>query len=389
MSNLSALEKEGITATAKTVEPERRQFLAVEKHLNRQIVEREEEIRGLLLSLLAKQHALLLGSPGTGKSLLVSLLTKSVTDCDLFEILMTRFTKPEEVFGPPSLPDLKAGKYAFIKEGTIRESQIAFLDEIFKANSAILNSLLKIVNERIFFNGNCGAEKVPLMSLIGASNELPQGEDLSALFDRFMCKYLVKPIQDRDHQRQMLGSQPSVGPTIYLSSLESLQALVPKIELGNYLEQHLNLLAKLKEHGFDISDRKARESLSLLKANAVLAGREHVILEDARILAHVYWQEPEQVKKLKSLIWEFINPLDKYALEQYDAATEIFQKAINPADRGNVSVEESFNNIRTIQEEVKQKIVGLNPTQCQKLIEVSDKIQDYREALVNFMMGRK
>src|SRR3990167_8562003 len=118
---------------------------------------------------------------------------------------MTRFTKPEEVFGPPSLPDLKAGKYAFIKEGTIRESQIAFLDEIFKANSAILNSLLKIVNERVFFNGNCGAETVPLMSLIGASNELPQGEDLGALFDRFMAKYMVKPVQDSANILKMLS----------------------------------------------------------------------------------------------------------------------------------------------------------------------------------------
>ena len=167
--------------TSSPGELEKLQLLAVETHLNSQVVEREEEIRGLLLSLLAKQHVLLLGPPGTGKSLTANLLTQSVTDSNLFEILMTRFTKPEEVFGPPSLPDLKAGKYAFIKEGTIRESQIAFLDEIFKANSAILNSLLKIVNERVFHNGSCGAEKVPLMSLIGASNELPQGEDLSAL----------------------------------------------------------------------------------------------------------------------------------------------------------------------------------------------------------------
>src|SRR3990167_6154382 len=351
MSNLIAIEKEDNMTTSSPGELEKLQLLAVETHLNSQVVEREEEIRGLLLSLLAKQHVLLLGPPGTGKSLTANLLTQSVTDSNLFEILMTRFTKPEEVFGPPSLPDLKAGKYAFIKEGTIRESQIAFLDEIFKANSAILNSLLKIVNERVFHNGSCGAEKVPLMSLIGASNELPQGEDLSALFDRFMCKYQVKT--------------------------------------DTYLDQHLHLLLKLRGEGFNISDRKARESLSLLKASAVLAGRNHVILEDARILAHVYWQEPDQVKKLKSLIWEFINPHDKYALEQYDAATEIFQRATNPTDDGKVSVEESFNSIRTIQIELKQRISSLTPEQNRKLVEVSDKIQLYREELVQFMLGRK
>src|SRR3990167_1297333 len=389
MSNLIAIEKEDNMTTSSPGELEKLQLLAVETHLNSQVVEREEEIRGLLLSLLAKQHVLLLGPPGTGKSLTANLLTQSVTDSNLFEILMTRFTKPEEVFGPPSLPDLKAGKYAFIKEGTIRESQIAFLDEIFKANSAILNSLLKIVNERVFHNGSCGAEKVPLMSLIGASNELPQGEDLSALFDRFMCKYLVKPVQDQNNIRRMLHSTPQVGPTIYLSSLETLQKQTNQVKTDTYLDQHLHLLLKLRGEGFNISDRKAREYLSLLKASAVLAGRNHVILEDARILAHVYWQEPDQVKKLKSLIWEFINPHDKYALEQYDAATEIFQRATNPTDDGKVSVEESFNSIRTIQIELKQRISSLTPEQNRKLVEVSDKIQLYREELVQFMLGRK
>ena len=180
---------------------------------------------------------------------------------------------------------------------------------------------------------------------------------------------------------------PSVGPQLGLTELSYLQDQVGRVSFIDYLDKHEELTDKLKNEGFDISDRKARESLTLVKAGAVLAGRDHVILEDARILAHVYWNNPEEVSKLKSMIWEFINPHDKYALEQYDAATEIYQKYIS--GKTEILLNESFNGIKTIADDLKKRIAEIGEGKAEKLQEAYEKVQVYREDLVQYLMGRK
>ncbi|HRE91215.1 MAG TPA: AAA family ATPase, partial [Myxococcota bacterium] len=184
----------------------RRKVARILTAFDRAFVEREREARLTLLAVLSGHHALLLGPPGTAKSLLARGLAMVLEvpggvggaggEARTFEYLLTRFTHPDELFGPISLEGLKQEDYRRVSEGYLPAAEVAFLDEIFKANSAILNSLLGIINERVF---HCGRHRVavPLVAMIGASNEPPDPEGgLGALYDRFLVRLTVEPIAD-------------------------------------------------------------------------------------------------------------------------------------------------------------------------------------------------
>ena len=165
-------------------------------------MKRDELVDGALLALLAGQHLLLIGPPGTAKSMLARELCRRI-DGQYFEWLLTKFTTPEEIFGPLSLVALEQGRYERVTELKLPEAEIAFLDEVFKANSAILNSLLTILNERRFHQGNVAAQ-VPLRTLVAASNELPDEDELAALYDRFLLRFVVGYIERDDRFRELL-----------------------------------------------------------------------------------------------------------------------------------------------------------------------------------------
>eukprot|EP01026_Neomeris_dumetosa_P047706 TRINITY_DN4104_c0_g2_i2.p2 TRINITY_DN4104_c0_g2~~TRINITY_DN4104_c0_g2_i2.p2 ORF type:complete len:318 (-),score=43.90 TRINITY_DN4104_c0_g2_i2:51-1004(-) len=156
------------------------------------LVERDQEVRLLLLAALSGEHALFIGPPGTAKSELGRRLSK-LCDGTYFERLLTRFSVPEELFGPLSMRALEEDKYIRQTKGYLPQANVAFVDEIFKANSAILNTLLTLLNERLFDNGQT-REKVPLVCLVGASNELPESEELDALYDRFLIRRKVQQV---------------------------------------------------------------------------------------------------------------------------------------------------------------------------------------------------
>lgn len=182
-------------ATVTTKQTALAKLNTIERELSASLIEREEVIRAALIALLARQHLVILGPPGTAKSQLVTALASRIspangTGLKSFNYLMTRFTTPEELFGPVSVQALKQDEYRRVTTGKLVEAELAFLDEIFKASSAILNALLKITNERTFSNGNQEIT-VPLLSLFAASNELPQGNELEALWDRFLLRMRV------------------------------------------------------------------------------------------------------------------------------------------------------------------------------------------------------
>ena len=155
------------------------------------LVDRETEVRLLLLAAFCGEHLLLLGPPGTAKSELGRRLSAVCGGASFFERLLTRFSVPEELFGPLSMRGLENDQYVRQTDGYLPTATVAFIDEVFKANSAILNSLLTILNERLFDNGN-ERIKVPLLCLVGASNELPESEELGALYDRFLLRSSVE-----------------------------------------------------------------------------------------------------------------------------------------------------------------------------------------------------
>ena len=146
----------------------------IKNALNAKFFERENEVEAILIALLSRQHMLMIGPAGTAKSALSVELAKIVQGTEYFQWLLTRFSTPEELFGPLSLKDLEQGVYKRNTATKMPEAHLVFLDEIFKSNSAILNSLLTLINERLFYNNGLPVQ-VPLMSVIGASNEYPDG----------------------------------------------------------------------------------------------------------------------------------------------------------------------------------------------------------------------
>ena len=187
-------------------DPIRAKFAAARSALCSTLIEREEEVDVVLTALLAHEHVLLVGPPGCGKSLLLDSLL-SWTGGRKFSILFTKFTTPEEVVGPVSLSALKEDRYVRVTSGKLPEADYAFLDEIYKASSAILNTLLKLLNERTFDGGDGSVRRVPLKLCVAASNEWASpdtGKELTALTDRFLLRRIVNPIRSRAGRERLL-----------------------------------------------------------------------------------------------------------------------------------------------------------------------------------------
>lgn len=263
------------------------------------LIERDTPIRLALLAALAGEHLLLIGPPGTAKSELARRLRLAFRDSTYFERLLTRFSVPEELFGPLSIKGLEEDRYERLTVGYLPTAAVAFLDEIFKANSAILNSLLTLLNEREFDNGQQRV-RTPLVCVVGASNELPEGEEMAALYDRFLLRCHVPPVSDSgfDALLALRGlARPLPAPSLQLSAtdLELLRREAERVELREDVHGLLRAFrAFLLEQKIPVSDRRWRKIVFLLQMSAYSDGRGQVSLWDCWLLQHCAWEKPEQ-----------------------------------------------------------------------------------------------
>lgn len=301
----------------------------IKKALSKKFFEREEVIEGLMLGLLAQQNTLLIGEAGTAKSALISSISNAVEGAEYFQWLVGQTTTPEELYGALSLKDLEQGVYKRNTANKLPTAHIAFLDEIFKTNSAILNSMLTIINERIFYN-NGGIVHSPLMALVGASNEYPQEEGLEALFDRFMLRYEIGYMNEKDSFVSMLEGVDVQVPTIQITELIMAQAFVKAVTIPkSVLEALFELRMDLKTEGVIPSDRRFKQSLSLLQARAFLDGRTEVKQSDFEILGHALWVEPEQILKTREIVAQHASDIVEFRLKQFKMDLEYIQKEVS------------------------------------------------------------
>lgn len=312
---------------------------AIEAELNGQFVERRTEVRALLLCLLARQHLLLIGPPGTAKSMLVRTLADRL-GVKVFQWLLTKFSTPEEIFGPVSVPGMKAGKYQRITTDKLPEAELAFIDETFKANSAILNSMLTVLNERLYHN-NGAPVRVPLQFAVGASNEFPQGEELGALYDRFLVRLLVNPIADDGAFVSMLAGPAAAKATaLDANELAFVQALAASIRVPQpVLDAMAALRRTLRAEGIVASDRRWRESLALVRAAALLAGHQEAQVSDLEVLQHILWSDAGHRDKAQGLVLSATNPHRKAAIELLDEARSVWGSTDPAAVQTGVAVE--------------------------------------------------
>ncbi|MFT3680426.1 MAG: AAA family ATPase [Ferruginibacter sp.] len=293
----------------------------------------KDEIVDLLgVSLIARENTFLLGPPGTAKSAIIRLLSQCVEDGKNFEYLLTRFTEPNEIFGPFDIRKLKDGELVTNTEGMMPEASMIFLDEIFNANSAILNSLLMALNEKIFRRGK-ETRKLPALMFVGASNALPEEEALNALLDRFLirvkCDY-VDP--DKLHEVLLAGwnleNNIQVNkPAITSEAVRQLQAACRTINLSGIRKQFIDVVHTLRNTGIKVSDRRAVKLQNLIAASALICGREEAVLSDLWVLKYI-WDTEEQVEILEGII---NNIIEKDTAEKAHPQA-VFNKAPNPEE---------------------------------------------------------
>ena len=316
-------------------------FKLLLREMNRGIYEKETEISLSLLAALAGESIILLGPPGVAKSMVARQLKNAFRDAHSFEYLMSRFSTPDEIFGPVSIQKLKTSDtYERAVDGYLPTADVVFLDEIWKAGPAIQNTLLTVINEKIFRNGNREMH-LPLKLLVAASNELPaKGEGLEALWDRFVIRIESRPIKMEKNFRAMLlevksslevkseerrvknstdlfedtisdeqiGADVSISPAEYAEWSQAIDKIGVKEEVLDAMSRirkalrAVNVDEAAERRNIYVSDRRWKNIVRLLRTSAFMQDREEVDICDLLPIYHCLWQEPEERDAIRSIV---------------------------------------------------------------------------------------
>ena len=336
------------------VEPLIKTIRLLEEDLNRIVLEREDVVRMLMISVLARQHMWIVGAPGAAKSLIISRFASYITNPTatyrlFFDALCSRQTKIDEIFGPPKISAYRDDRYERAIDQYLPNAVFAFLDEFGNASSTLQHATLKVLNEREYQNGSITI-RCPLNTAMVASNVLPQGEDVAASWDRFLIRQEVKYVS-RTNFARMLDLPDELPPppaTLSLTELHALQNAIKTIPIPAVIRETIDTIRNELESqkGIVASDRRWRQTKSVLRASAALEGRGSVGEDDLDVLNHILWQRPDQRTEVARLVAQLANPLFGQATEIGDQAADVFQgfetvqkSNASPSEKMGVAVE--------------------------------------------------
>jgi len=291
------------------------------RELARPFVGREEEARVLVLAVISAEHAILVGEPGTAKSALARRLA-GLINARFFKYLLTKYTEPGELLGPLDIKALREGVYRRITRGKLPEAEIAFLDEIFNANSAVLNSLLSIMQEKVVYDGYSEI-RANTWSIIAASNMVPEDPELQALYDRFLYRHRVEPLAP-EYWPSLLEASWSIEregylppePVADMSEIREIhRVLLEKVDVFNVKDKLLRVLMVLEDKGIHVTDRRKGKILKAIAANALLGGRDVAEEEDLFVLKYTVPRDPEDFVKVTSILLEELRTRERVLRE--------------------------------------------------------------------------
>lgn len=323
------------------------------------------------------------------KSMICVDVTRRIEGASLFTHLMTKDTTRSELFGPPSIKALEEGRYEYITTGRLAESDLAFLDECFKSSSAVLNSLLTAINERQFDNGGQRVT-IPLMSLFTASNELPQGEELAALYDRILLRYYVRDLDSDSDFMKLLVKEPHLNgsPTVLTADeLDELQGKVSAVKIPEaILEKIVTLRSKLRtEAGITASPRRWLSALKLVRAQAVLAERDTAIEDDLEILQHCLWDTLDEKTKVAAVVLGTVNPTNVQALALVDQADDAHQKVKTLVESGQdqekvgLAASEALHKLGDVYDKLEELKKSASGPTLERIDKFMDRVRDQLE----------
>ena len=359
---------------------------AFKAELSKALVAREAEVEAFALALIAKEHIFFFGPPGVAKSFLCSSVAE-IIGASYYEVLMTKFSEPDDVFGPVAISGLKQDRYFRNIQGRLPTVQLGFVDEIFKANAGIINALLTIMQERKFDNDGQRVD-CPLHTLAAASNEWPEPGELDALFDRFLIRKMVKPVPTKDRQRLVFGDIGKPDPIATMDEINAAHEAAMKLEFTKDAQDcYFEIAATLEQNDIRPGDRRLRKCANLCKAKAKLDDNMAVHPRHLAVLGDSMWTRHEQAEQATEIVQRIAFPelqkLNDIALSLADIAdhmpntTEGYTTALGKLDellKDSKQVEGLPQGQDLISEINKQKIIvgakmfGVSEEAAQKLV---------------------
>jgi MoxR-like ATPase len=371
------------TLNTASVEEARNKVIAVKEAIGSMVVGREEEVNGILLAILTKQHAVMIGPPGTAKSYIALTIT-SMVDARVYRYLMTKYTTYDEIFGPIDVAELARSGTLKRSWSPIIESEFVFLDEIFNASSAILNSLLSLMQERVIYDPLTGASKeTKLWSVIGATNRAPEEEEMTAVYDRFAVKLFVQPIGNNAEklaaalEKKWLGAATKPEVKITMEDIKMLYdhvvSLVRSEEVLKLYNVYVVPLVQVIASRLYVSDRTIIEKLPLLfAASMFLSGEvnETTAAAAAYRIVNYLARTPDELNEVKKAVDETLGELSdmRTKLQQayvmlenleFNKALELFREVALIDLRKFESKPWLMNMARSMVEEAQQQVLRI------------------------------